>query len=191
MPIAPEAKSSKSGRLHAQTPASATTPALAALAGSLEPAPDQDRPGGADHLRLGMGLACDVPVLRAFQAEAPTGFRPTAALSEVPLTCCWTARGNRDLFRQRRMVMLETHVLTFSINKPFEEWVTTYDSSASLQEAAGIQSLFRGVSKDDPTKVCAVMQAEAGVMEQFISGNAAMIASSGHILESTVSQVFL
>lgn len=87
--------------------------------------------------------------------------------------------------------MLETHVLTFSINKPFEEWVTTYDSSASLQEAAGIQSLFRGVSKDDPNKVCAVMQAEAGVMEQFISGNAAMIASSGHILESTVSQVFL
>jgi len=28
-------------------------------------------------------------------------------------------------------------------------------------------------------------------MEQFIAGNAAMIASSGHILESTVSQVFL
>jgi len=87
--------------------------------------------------------------------------------------------------------MLETHVLTFSINKPFEEWVTTYDSSASLQEAAGIKSLFRGVSKEDPTKVCAVMQAQAGVMEQFIAENAAMIASSGHILESTVSQVFL
>ncbi len=87
--------------------------------------------------------------------------------------------------------MIETHVLTFSINKPFEEWVATYDSSAPLQEAAGIKSLFRGVSKDDPTKVCAVMRAEAGVMEEFIAGNAAMIASSGHILESTVSQVFL
>ena len=37
MPIAPEAKSSKSGRLHAQTPATATTPALAALAVSLDP----------------------------------------------------------------------------------------------------------------------------------------------------------
>ena len=58
--------------------------------------------------------------------------------------------------------MLETHVLTFSINKSFEEWVTTYDSSASLQEAAGIKSLFRGVSKDDPTKVCAVMRLKLG-----------------------------
>ena len=44
---------------------------------------------------------------------------------------------------------------------------------------------------DATTKVCAVMQAQAGVMEQFIAENAAMIASSGHILESTVSQVFL
>ncbi|MGA0215183.1 MAG: DUF3764 family protein [Vulcanococcus sp.] len=87
--------------------------------------------------------------------------------------------------------MLETHVLTFSISKPFEEWVETYDSSTAMQEAAGIKSLFRGLSKDDPTKVCAVMQAQSGVMEQFIAGNAEMIASSGHILESTVSQVFL
>jgi len=87
--------------------------------------------------------------------------------------------------------MLETHVLTFSISKPFEEWVETYDSSTAMQEAAGIKSLFRGLSKDDPTKVCTVMQAQSGVMEQFIAANAEMIASSGHILESTVSQVFL
>ncbi|MGA0161948.1 MAG: DUF3764 family protein, partial [Vulcanococcus sp.] len=37
--------------------------------------------------------------------------------------------------------MLETHVLTFSISKPFEEWVETYDSSTAMQEAAGIKSL--------------------------------------------------
>ena len=47
------------------------------------------------------------------------------------------------------------------------------------------------MSKDDPTKVCAVMQAESGVMEAFIADNAEMIASSGHVLESTVSQVFV
>ena len=87
--------------------------------------------------------------------------------------------------------MVETHVLTFTISKPFAEWVKTYDASQPLQKIAGITSLFRGVSKDDPTKVCAVMQAEAGVMEAFIADNADLITSSGHVLESTVAQVFL
>ena len=35
------------------------------------------------------------------------------------------------------------------------------------------------------------MQAEAGVMERFIADNAELIASSGHVLESTTAQVFL
>jgi hypothetical protein len=87
--------------------------------------------------------------------------------------------------------MIETHVLTFTINKSFAEWVATYDASKPLQAAAGITSLYRGVSKEDPTKVCAVMQAEPGVMEAFISDHAELVASSGHVLESTVSQVFI
>ena len=87
--------------------------------------------------------------------------------------------------------MVETHVLTFTISKPFAEWVKTYDASKPLQKIAGITSLYRGVSKDDPTKVCAVMQAKAGVMDAFIADNAELIASSGHLLESTVAQVFV
>jgi len=87
--------------------------------------------------------------------------------------------------------MVETHVLTFTITKSFDEWVKTYDASKPLQKIAGITSLYRGVSKDDPRKVCAVMQAEAGVMEAFIADHADLIASSGHVLESTVAQVFL
>ena len=87
--------------------------------------------------------------------------------------------------------MVETHVLTFTISKPFSEWVKTYDASKPLQKIAGITSLYRGVSKDDPTKVCAVMQAKAGVMDAFIADNAELIASSGHVLESTVAQVFV
>jgi len=86
---------------------------------------------------------------------------------------------------------METHVLTFTINKSFAEWVVTYDSSLPLQKIAGITSIYRGVSKEDPTKVCAVMQAAPGVMEQFIADNTDMIVASGHVLESTVSQVFL
>jgi len=88
-------------------------------------------------------------------------------------------------------LLVETHVLTFRITTAFEEWAQTYDGSAELQKAAGITSLYRGVSKDDPSQCCAVMQAEAGVMERFIADNAEMIASSGHVLESTVAQVFL
>ena len=86
---------------------------------------------------------------------------------------------------------METHVITFSITKPFSEWVKVYDESAPFQKAAGIISLYRGVSKDDPRQVCAVMQAQPGVMEQFIEDNTELIVSSGHVLESTVSQVFL
>ena len=57
---------------------------------------------------------------------------------------------------------METHVLTFTITKSFAEWVATYDASLPLQKIAGITSLYRGVSKDDPSKVCAVMQAAPG-----------------------------
>ena len=86
---------------------------------------------------------------------------------------------------------METHVLTLTITKPFSEWAKVYAATAPFQKTAGITSLYRGVSKDDPSKVCAVMQAQPGVMEQFIADNTELIVSSGHVLESTVSQVFL
>ena len=86
---------------------------------------------------------------------------------------------------------METHVLTFTINRSFAEWVATFDASLPLQKVAGIISLYRGVSREGPSKVCAVMQAAPGVMEQFIADNTDMIVASGHVLESTVSQVFV
>ena len=54
---------------------------------------------------------------------------------------------------------METHVLTFTITKSFAEWVATYDASLPLQKIAGITSLYRGVSKDDPSKVCEIGRA--------------------------------
>ena len=86
---------------------------------------------------------------------------------------------------------METHVLTFTITKSFSDWAKVYDESLPFQKTLGITSLFRGVSKDDPSKVCAVMQALPGVLEQFIADNTDMIASSGHVLESTLTQVFI
>ena len=64
---------------------------------------------------------------------------------------------------------METHVLTFTITKSFSEWSKAYDASVPLQKIAGIKSLYRGVSKENPNQVCAVMQAEPGVMEQFMA----------------------
>ena len=85
---------------------------------------------------------------------------------------------------------METLVLTFTIanrsaNGPLN------DASVPLQKIAGIKSLYRGVSKENPNQVCAVMQAEPGVMEQFMADHTEIIVASGHVLESTVDQVFV
>ena len=70
-------------------------------------------------------------------------------------------------------------------------WCAAGLPSLTSSVLSSITSLYRGVSKDDPSKVCAVMQAAPGVMEQFIADNTDMIAASGHVIESTVSQVFV
>ena len=87
--------------------------------------------------------------------------------------------------------MIETQILTFTITTPFPEWVKIYDGSADLQKSAGIVSLYRGVTKDDPTQVCAVLQGAPGVMDKFMADNTEMIKASGHVLESTVIHTFV
>ena len=83
---------------------------------------------------------------------------------------------------------METTVWTFSLNVPFAEWAAIYDSDdvAKLHADAGIQSLFRGVSKVDPSKVCAVQKAPVGVAQKLFEDNKEMIAAAGHVIESTV-----
>ena len=86
---------------------------------------------------------------------------------------------------------METNVVTFNINTSYEEWVKVYDGSIEMAKQAGITSLFRGVDKEDPSKVCVVMQAEPGVIDAFMESNAEMIANSGHVLESTEVSIFV
>ena len=49
---------------------------------------------------------------------------------------------------------METTVWTFSLSVPFEQWAAIYDSEdvTKMHESVGIKSLFRGVSKDDPSR---------------------------------------
>ncbi len=87
---------------------------------------------------------------------------------------------------------METTVWTFHLSVPFSEWARIYDSDdvVKMHASVGIKSLFRGVAKDDPTKVCAIQQGPVGVAQQIFEDNKDMIRSAGHIIESTVINAF-
>ena len=88
---------------------------------------------------------------------------------------------------------METTVWTFSLSVPFSQWAAIYDGEdvAKMHADVGIKSLFRGVCKEDPTKVCAVHQAPAGVAQKLFEDNKEMIRGAGHIIESTVVTAYL
>ena len=83
---------------------------------------------------------------------------------------------------------METTVWTFNLSVPFTEWVKIYDSEdvTKMHSSVGIKTLFRGVSKDDASKICAVQQAPVGVAQKLFEDNKEMIRGAGHIIESTV-----
>ncbi|WP_114992789.1 DUF3764 family protein [Synechococcus sp. UW179A] len=87
---------------------------------------------------------------------------------------------------------METTIWTFSLSVPFTEWVKIYDSEdvTNMHTSAGIKTLFRGNSKDDPSQVCAVQQAPIGVAQKLFEENKDMIKGSGHIIESTVVKTY-
>lgn len=85
---------------------------------------------------------------------------------------------------------METYIVSFEINKPYEDWLTFFEQSRRGLDAADIAVLFRGPRKDDASKVCVILQAQEGEVDKFMEANAPMIAESGHILESTVVNVY-
>ena len=87
---------------------------------------------------------------------------------------------------------METTVWTFNLSVPFSEWAKIYDSDDVLKmhSSVGIKSLFRGVSKEDPTKVCAIQQGPAGIAQKLFEDNKDMIRGAGHIIESTVINAY-
>ena len=87
---------------------------------------------------------------------------------------------------------METTVWTFSLSVPFAQWAAIYDSDdvAKMHAAVGIKSLYRGVSKEDPSKVCAVQQGPAGVAQKLFEDNKEMIRGAGHVIESTAISAY-
>ena len=58
---------------------------------------------------------------------------------------------------------METHIVTFEIAKPYNEWVMHFEQSRQGLEASDITVLFRGSQKGDESKVCVILQAHDGL----------------------------
>ena len=86
---------------------------------------------------------------------------------------------------------METTVITFNITSSFEDWVNAYDESLPTQKEFGLDSLYRGHKKGDPTKCVVIVSASEGALDKFMEANAEMVAASGHVMESTVLTTYL
>ena len=85
-----------------------------------------------------------------------------------------------------------TAVLKFEISNKFSEWEKSFYSHQPIARAAGIFTVYHGHEPDNEQKVCVVMNALSEEhMQKFMAENGAAIAESGHILESTVSEIYV
>ena len=57
---------------------------------------------------------------------------------------------------------METTIITFDITSSFENWVNVYDESLPKQKEFGLNSLYRGHEKDDPTQCIVIVSAGEG-----------------------------
>ena len=82
--------------------------------------------------------------------------------------------------------MAVTTAITLEIKVPFSEWVKAFDSDLAEERHAefGIKPLYRGVSKEDPSKIVVIHQAPEGATESFMGKYAEWIASHGIDLTS-------
>ena len=86
---------------------------------------------------------------------------------------------------------METTVIIFDITSSFEDWANAYDKSLPAQKEFGLESLYRGHEKDNPTKCVVIVSASEGALDKFMEANAEMVAASGHVMESTVLTTYM
>ena len=85
-----------------------------------------------------------------------------------------------------------TAVLKFEINNTFDEWEKAFYSHQSTARKAGLFEIYHGHAPDNEKKVCVVLNALSDEhMQKFMETNGEAIAASGHILETTVVEVFV
>ncbi|MBL6665883.1 DUF3764 family protein [Flavobacteriaceae bacterium] len=85
-----------------------------------------------------------------------------------------------------------TAILKFDINNAFSEWEKSFYNSQPMARAAGIFQLYHGHAPDNEKKVCVVMNCLSEEhMQNFMAESGEAIAASGHILESTVTELYV
>lgn len=85
-----------------------------------------------------------------------------------------------------------TAVIKFEISNKFSEWERAFYSHQPTARAAGIFELYHGHEPGNERQVCVIMHALSEQhMEKFMETNGPAIAASGHILESTNSQIYV
>ena len=85
-----------------------------------------------------------------------------------------------------------TAILKFEIRNSFAEWEQAFYSHQPIARAAGMFEPYHGHAPDDEKKGCEVLNALSPEhMQKFIEVNGAKMAESGHILETTVSEIYV
>ena len=84
-----------------------------------------------------------------------------------------------------------TAILKFEINNTFAEWEQAFYSHQPVARAAGIFELYHGHALDNDQSVVVVLNCLSEQhMQKFVEANGDAMAASGHILESTSTELF-
>ena len=87
--------------------------------------------------------------------------------------------------------MIETVVCTLDISNSFTEFAEKFDhEEAAGREAKGIKVLYRGVCRDNPSKVVIVVQAEAGVISSHMQENTERFMRNGALMNTAVATAY-
>ena len=85
-----------------------------------------------------------------------------------------------------------TAVLKFEISNSFADWEKAFYNHQPTARKAGISALYHGHEPKNEHKVCVVMNVLSEEhMQKFMETNSAAIQASGHILETTISEIYV
>ena len=85
-----------------------------------------------------------------------------------------------------------TAILRFNISNAFPEWEQAFYNHQPIARAAGLYELYHGHEPGNDKRVVVVLNCLSEEhMERFIEANAEAMASSGYILESTVTEIYV
>ncbi len=94
-----------------------------------------------------------------------------------------------DLFGRSHLI---TAILKFDISNTFTQWEQAFYTHQPIARAAGLYELYHGHEPGNDKRVVVVVNCLSEEhMQKFIEANGKAMASSGHILESTVTEIYV